>query len=140
MRKKSKTQKLRNPFHSRRPKDRYEWEKAIISNSGPKSPTTRLVLLVIATHLDSRKLNCYPSYKLIAKESGLVLRTVKTHMNIAFKEGWFLRTERMGHASGWKRYEYEVMIPMFEKESSVVVQLSPKDGANKADIGESVAH
>jgi len=105
----------RCPVSSHLPKDRYEWVNAVIGEDGPRSHTTRLVLLTLSVHMDKQGM-CFPSYETLAKESGLSLRAVKYHMNLAHDEEWFKRTSCMGHAKGWRRYDYEAMMPVFGGE------------------------
>lgn len=90
---------------------RFEWLKAIMSDRGPPHPMTRFVLLALSLHMHSDGNSCFPSMALLARESNLSLRTVKTHMAEAFEDGWLHRYERKGPVSGYSRYEYEATIP-----------------------------
>ena len=87
--------------------------KVVVSEIGPRSPTTRLVLLALSTHMNRHGGSCFPSYELLAEETGLSLRAVKEHMNLAHDECWFMRTANMGYAKRWRSYEYEATVPEF---------------------------
>lgn len=91
------------------------WRKLMLGPDGPTSPTTRLVLLALATHMDNLGGSCFPSLDLLAKESRLSKRVVIFHMNLAHDECWFERTEHTGYAKGWRRYEYQATGPTFER-------------------------
>lgn len=90
---------------------RWEWLNAIRSENGPPHPMTRFVLFALSLHMNSEGNSCFPSMALLARESNLSLRTVKTHMAEAFEDGWLHRYERKGPVSGYSRYEYEATIP-----------------------------
>jgi hypothetical protein len=71
------------------------------------SPTTRLVLFVLASHLNAVGESCFPSTRRIALESGLSERSVCTHLDIAEKEGWIAVSQHGFKGQKWRRNEYE---------------------------------
>lgn len=74
---------------------RFDWPKSVTKSS--LSPTTRLVLLTLATFMNERG-SCFPSHSTIAARSGLSTRAVGKHMAIAEKCGW-LRVCRRSRGS-----------------------------------------
>jgi len=75
------------------PKGRFDWERAIIGANGPRNSTTRLVLLVLATHVAKGKAHAWPSVRTLEAETGLSNRSVIDHLEIAVVEGWLRREE-----------------------------------------------
>ena len=54
----------------------------------------------------------YPSFSLLAAETGLALRTVKSHIAVAAGAGWIGKRERrLPNSQGWRRVEYFPTIP-----------------------------
>jgi len=89
---------------------RYSWERAVISERGPASGTTRHVLLTLATHVD-RELVAFPSVETLTDESGLSNRTVRTHLAIAERDGWINRSARREGGKAWANYVYKLTLP-----------------------------
>ena len=64
---------------------RFPWEKVVCSGAGPANPTTRHVLLTIATHAD-RAGRAFPSMRTLSTETRLaVLSPVTGETGIAVK-------------------------------------------------------
>lgn len=89
------------------------WRKAVMGPDGPESPTTRLVLLALGSHMNEQGGSCFPSQELLAKETGLSERTVQVHLEFADLEGWIEIRKAQGYAQGWRRNEYQATIPTF---------------------------
>lgn len=89
---------------------RFRWERLVISDRGPVNPITRLVLLVLATHLN-RDNEAWPSEKVLASKTGLSQRAVFTHLQIAVSEGWIERTASRGQGKAWALYTYRIRTP-----------------------------
>lgn len=64
-----------------------EWQKAIVSEGGPASSTTRLVLLALSTRMDSR-LTAIVTVESLAAMSGVSEKSVQTHLKRAAADGW----------------------------------------------------
>ncbi len=90
-----------------------KWRNAVLGPDGPRSPTTRALLLALSHHMNEAGGSCFPSYALLARETLLSKRAIVRHMNLAHAERWFERTAGMGYASGWKNYEYQATVPVF---------------------------
>jgi hypothetical protein len=89
----------------------FTWRSAIASKHGPKSPTTRHVLLTLGLHMNERGGSCFPSVDTLVGETGLTKRSVCTHLEIAERDGWIRRGLHGFNGRGWKRYEYQPVIP-----------------------------
>lgn len=89
--------------------ERDKWIRNVASKDGPESPTTRLVLLVLASRMDKGG-HCYPGTDRLAVESGLSKRAVLTHLATAEGDGW-IRREVCGTGRGWKRHGYHIALP-----------------------------
>lgn len=89
----------------------FRWQEAVLSERGPKSPTTRYVLLALATHMKPDGSDCFPGVALLQRETKLSRRAVIAHLKRADDEGWLLRRHRGEHGQGWRLYAYEPVIP-----------------------------
>ena len=101
---------------------RDRWIRIVASEDGPASSTTRLVLLVLASHMDLDGGSCFPSVRTLVRETGLSNRSVVVHLALADKDGWIERTES-GTDQGWKRHIYQAVFP---------ARLEPERGAADA--------
>ena len=88
---------------------RDKWIRTVASENGPASPTTRLVLLVLGSHMD-RVGYCYPGTDRLAVESALSKRAVLTHLAKAEDDDWISR-QLCGTGRGWKRHAYTATLP-----------------------------
>lgn len=89
----------------------FTWRSAIASANGPKSPTTRLVLLTLGLHMSERGESCYPSTKTLSEETGLSEKAVITHLQIAEETGWIRKGQHGFSNQKWKRHEYFPTFP-----------------------------
>lgn len=92
----------------------------IASTEGPKSPTTRHVLLTLSLHMDKEGGSCFPSTKTLSVETGLSERVICQHLTIATNDRWINRS--LAHKSGqaWKRNQYQAILPKALTESQCV--------------------
>ncbi len=89
----------------------FKWRLAVASKLGPKSPTTRHILLTISLHMDVAGSQCFPSTDTIAEETGLSRRTVCIHLEKAVAEGWISKGVRGMGVKGWWRHSYQAEFP-----------------------------
>jgi hypothetical protein len=75
----------------------FSWQQAVLKSE--MEPTTRLVCLTIGCHMAMDGTGCFPSYALIAQESGLSRRTVIDHVQAAVVHG-YLRLEHRERENG----------------------------------------
>jgi hypothetical protein len=91
--------------------ERWQWRELFASKHGPSDPSTRLVLFVLALHMNPQGENAFPSQALIATRTGLSERSVRTHLAQAKKAGWVGITERRRAQQAWFVNEYTATIP-----------------------------
>ena len=103
-----------------------EWRDAIRHEYGPPSPITRLVLLALSLWIKSGERSCWPSQKLLARQTALSLRSVKHHLELADDDGWILRTRRHRSPDGWGYHVYEPTIPVVEQGATGAPSQGPK--------------
>ena len=123
----------------------FEWRDATLGDSGPESPFTRLVLLTLSTHMDLDGKSCFPSQRLLAKETKLSRRAIGIHLRKAEQDGWIIRESRNGKGQGWKRHKYIPKIPkggepgslpLSEKVGNHIPHVTQKGGEPHAEGGE----
>jgi hypothetical protein len=82
------------------------------SEQGPADSSTRLVLFVLALHMNQQGKNCFPSQALITKRTGLSERSVRTHLANAVREGWLkIHQKKRPGKQAWFVNEYVALIP-----------------------------
>lgn len=86
----------------------YTWRSAILESY--LLPTTRHVLLTLSCHFNDAGEACYPSTKLLSKETGLTERAVITHLAKARELGWLIVSKHGFAGQRWARNQY---IPSF---------------------------
>jgi hypothetical protein len=64
----------------------YTWRSAVAFTHGPKSPTTRHVLLMLGLHMNERSKSCFPSVDSLVQELGLTKRSLCAHLEITERE------------------------------------------------------
>lgn len=84
------------------PRLKYEWADAVMSESGPRSSTVRLVLLVLSTHMNGDGSKCFPGIPLLVKETALHRSTVLEAIRQAKADGWIAveKIPRSGQRGG----------------------------------------
>lgn len=115
----------------------FQWREAFSSDKGPP-PSTRLLLWCIAKHMDSDGTGAFPGQELLARESGLCIRTVKTKLKEAEQLGWLGRTPRNRRGVASFRYgtDYVPLIPARALGGAAVApKSSTRDSADHATIG-----
>jgi hypothetical protein len=91
--------------------ERWQWRELLASEEGPEDPSTRLVLFVLALHMNQQGLNAFPSQETIAKRSGLSARAVRTHLRRAEKAHWLKIYQKPRKGQAWFVHEYVACIP-----------------------------
>ncbi|MGO8854414.1 MAG: helix-turn-helix domain-containing protein [Steroidobacteraceae bacterium] len=91
--------------------ERWEWREILASEHGPPDPSTRLVLFVLALHMNSQGGSCYPSQQTIATRTGLSERSVRNHLQAAEKLGWIKVSTLRRPKQAWFNHEYVATIP-----------------------------
>lgn len=114
--------------------DKFEWQKAVISDLGPPSPTTRLLLLVLGVFM-AKDGGCYPSAKKIALASGLSVRSVYEHIKIAVEAGWLIKQKKTGYGKQWKRNSYQAKISYQKADGTARDSVPKHDGAEPLSDG-----
>lgn len=110
---------------------KYEWLDLMVSGNGPKSATTRHILLVLHIHMDNTGY-CFPTIATIAKESGRSTSTVKTHITIAKNTDWIKITKAKRPGQGWRRNDYQAVIPYKLRKVGL---LQAHQGSDKDKVG-----
>lgn len=112
-----------------------EWRRCVISRTeGAPCKMTRLVLLVLAEHMDASGGSCFPSTRLLAEECRTSRKTVEKYLRKAVRHGWIERSARGGGQS-WRRYEYQARFP--SKAGSVLDPAEPENvGMPTPEAGE----
>lgn len=87
----------------------WSWREGI-TKSGLQ-PTTRLVLLTLAVHMNDLGEGCYPSTKTLEAETGLSERSICTHLDLAEKAGWVKKVRHGYGGQKWARHEYVAAFP-----------------------------
>lgn len=88
----------------------FRWRTAIANSDLPA--TTRLVLFTLSLHMDGEGRDCFPSTKLLAKETGLSKRTVCTRLVEEETRRWVRIEEgRIRPGQAWKRHQYSPLLP-----------------------------
>jgi hypothetical protein len=89
----------------------FTWRSAINSEAGPKSPTTRYLLLSLSLHMTEKGESCFPTIVQLIEETGLSRQTVISHLRLARQEGW-ITVSRVGLAGQrWAHNEYRPEVP-----------------------------
>jgi hypothetical protein len=89
----------------------FTWRSAISSAAGPKSSTTRHVLLALSLYMNEKGESCFPSGLTIATDTGLTERAVRKHLKIASESGWIEISKHGLAGQNWARNEYKATIP-----------------------------
>jgi hypothetical protein len=87
----------------------WTWRHLIIKSELPA--TTRHVLLTLSCFMNEVGGGCYPTQEDLAKASGLSDRAVRTHLDLAEKEGWLKRREHGFRGQKWRNTEYWALWP-----------------------------
>jgi Helix-turn-helix domain len=91
--------------------ERWQWRELFASEHGPVDPSTRLVLFVLALHMNPQGENAFPSQETIAKRTGLSARSVRTHLDRAAKAGWLRIYRKARKGQAWFVSQYVATIP-----------------------------
>jgi Helix-turn-helix domain len=104
----------------------FEWRNAIMTSNLP--PTTRLVLMVISTHMNLNGGRAFPSQKTIANEAGISREWAGHLIRQAETAGWLGRDLYPNPSGkGWRRTHYTIQIPIIvEKSTSLPMNIVEK--------------
>ena len=91
---------------------KFQWLNAIKGKNGPESSTTRYMLLMLSTHMNTDGRSCFPSTATLADETQLSERAVCTHLFKAEQGGWIEKRPLGTKGKGWRRHEYKPLIPI----------------------------
>jgi len=115
------------------------WMRTVLSEDGPESPTTRLVLSAIFKRLNKDiDKGAWPTIETIAHDTALCERTIKTHVNRAILEGWLIR--KTDWMSG-QRHNHSRYLPALPadvqsaEEQYISSRRSEEDGATGSEDG-----
>lgn len=97
---------------NRRANGRYDWERAVISSDGPRSPTTRLVLLALATFVGRGVAHAWPSLSKLEACTALSRRSVIDHLEAAVAGGWLQRQFTRLEGRNYRGNVYWLTLPL----------------------------
>ena len=99
------------------------WRSAICDSTLPA--TTRHVALTLSIYMNERGGSAYPGGTLLAKDTGLSLRTVRTALMLLEETGWLNVVTRGGALKGQRRTAtvYQAAIPTTGEEVAPVQEL-----------------
>jgi len=98
--------------------------------------TTRHVLHVLSFHMDEDGTRCFPSTRLLERETGLSRRSVEARLREAIQAGWIRRHERPRDAKvRWQSFRYTPMLPP-TLEKDVPQDLGEHASPSQLDLGE----
>lgn len=111
---------------------KFLWQRAILSENGPTSSTTRLVLLALSVFMKTDGSDCWPSIHRLSMDTALSKRTVIYHIQMAIDEGWIEKLKFGAGLTGkhWRRSLYLPKIP--SKLTQIMHQLNQDGGASHA--------
>lgn len=92
----------------------YDWRQSLLDSKIPAM--TKLVLLVIHTHMNTKTSSAFPSYDTVAKEASLGRRAVITHIQQAVELGWLRKQSRSRDDGGQTSNLYVMTDPKTETE------------------------
>lgn len=101
--------------------DRWQWLKALSSNEGPRSPIARLVAHTLALHMKADLSECYPSQPMLARESGLCERAVRTAIKSLVADGWLEVAKVRTDGRVWCKSVYLPRLPALDAASNADV-------------------
>lgn len=87
----------------------WRWRREFLKSD--LSSTTKLVLLVLAAHMDDMCGECFPSQTHLARQTGLSKRAVIEHLGRAEQAGWLRKKSRGLNGSKWSSIEYDATQP-----------------------------
>jgi hypothetical protein len=113
----------------------FSWQSAVVDSS--LEPTTKLVLLVIGTHMNMHGKGAFPSYATIAAGTSLNRATVIRHVDVAIRQGWLTKQERMRPAGAGGKPErdsnlYAISYPVVAQGDQVGAMVAPDDHPDRA--------
>ena len=104
----------------------YDWRESLLSSK--LSATTKLVLLVLHSHMSTKTAVAFPSYKTIADEASLSKRAVISHIGRAVDAGWLAKQTRF-HSGEQTSNLYLMVDPSVELEGGELGSLGGELGS-----------
>jgi len=92
----------------------------VISSNGPRSPTTRLVLLALATYVARGVAHAWPSLRTLEACTGLSRRSVIDQLEAAVAEGWLQRQFTRLEGMQYRSNVYWLTLPLIAERASPV--------------------
>ena len=111
----------------------FSWRQAVLQSE--LVATTRHVLLTLGCHMNDAGESCYPSIKMLAKETRLSRQAVMEHLEIARAAGWICVRRHGFSGQVWRRNEYSIAWP----EQKAVNQ-DDHEAVNQGDLSLSVVN
>ncbi|PPV04722.1 hypothetical protein XBLMG947_4087 [Xanthomonas bromi] len=105
--------------------EHFSWQSAVTRSC--LEPSTKLVLLVIGTHMNQHGEGAFPSYKTLAAGTSLNRATVIRHVDMAIAAGWLSKRSRVRQSKASGRLEadsntYAISFPRSPSATPVVAQ------------------
>jgi helix-turn-helix protein len=122
---------------SKRAKGRFDWEREVIGPNGPRSTTTRHVLLTLATHVARHTARAWPSIRTLESETGLSNRSVIDHLHLAVAQGWLEREFTRLDEMRYRGYACWLTIPMTAEPASPLAVTLSGEGASSVAVASS---
>ncbi len=91
----------------------FTWRSAVSSKGSGLPAPARHVALAMSLYMNERGSSAFPGASRLSDDTGLHLRTVRTHLQLLEREGWLGVRKRGGSPAGGSRMatEYVCMIP-----------------------------
>lgn len=83
----------------------------MVGENGPASAAERHVLLTLSLHTDVTGGSCFPSIRLLVRETRRSSRTLTAILRNAESSGWITRTARPTGGRGRPGWDYQLVIP-----------------------------
>lgn len=87
----------------------WSWRQMLLKSS--LSSNTRLVLLTLSMHVNDAGEPCYPTVRMLAKETGLSARVVIVHLDKGKADGWIEVGKHGFSGQKWATNEYKLSWP-----------------------------
>ncbi|MEO8101349.1 MAG: helix-turn-helix domain-containing protein [Betaproteobacteria bacterium] len=104
----------------------WSWRQRLLESSLPG--TTRHVLLTLSMHVNDAGEPCYPTVRLLAKETGRSRKTVMEQLEIGETEGWIAVGKHGFSGQKWATNEYVLAWPDDSKAVDKAVDNCKKGG------------
>ena len=96
----------------------YSWRQAVLKSK--LQSTTKHVLVTLGCHMNDMGESCFPSIELLSDETSLSQRAVITHLDLAEKAGFIVKSKHGYAGQKWARNEYKATFPPINECEKVV--------------------